>query len=60
MAGPPPTPPAAPLYGEHIFWHFPGMAVVSVNVRLREKARISNLKASMKNATLVRQRGERQ
>ena len=37
MAGPPPTPPSASLYGEHIFWHFPGMAVVSVNVRLREK-----------------------
>ena len=37
MAGPPPTPPAASLYGERIFWHFPGMAVVSVNVRLGEK-----------------------
>jgi hypothetical protein len=58
MAGPPPTPPAAPLYGERILWHFPGMAVVSVNVRLREKARISNLNASMKNATLFRQREE--
>jgi hypothetical protein len=37
MAGPAPTPPAASLYGERIFWHFPGMAVVSVNVRLGEK-----------------------
>jgi hypothetical protein len=52
------NPPAASLCGEHIFWHFPGMAVLSVNVRLREKARISNLNASMKNATLFRQREE--